>query len=80
MLVVKPIGAIIFLRSIGERWSLGVICVDGVVGFGGMKVPVLFIERVGLWGGGWYLVGVGMELLGVCEVCLRTYRASVLDF
>ena len=33
----KPIGAIIVLRSVGERWSFLVCCVGGVVSFGGVQ-------------------------------------------
>jgi len=40
----RPIGVSIALKSVGERWGLVVICVGGVVSFGGVQVPVLFMK------------------------------------
>lgn len=48
VLALKPVGAIIVLRSIDERLSLLLCCVGGDVYFGGVQVSVLFMERSGL--------------------------------
>ena len=38
-----PIGDIIVLRRIGEKWSVLLVCVGGVGGSGCLQVPVMFM-------------------------------------